>query len=439
MKTVLSNGRILDPSQELDIVGHVVIENDQLTQVGPDADIEGADEVYDCEGLWIMPGLVDPHVHLCEPGFEHKETIVTGTQAAAAGGFTTICCMPNTRPPLDTPALVDFIVDQAASPGAGGVFVSPVGALTVGCEGQQLADLAALKRAGVVAASDEGCPIQDASVMTRAMETCVQLDLPILAHCEELSLSRGGSMNDGATSALLGLRGIPRNAEDIMVMRNCLISLMSTCQLHVMRVSTWGAVELIRQAKYLGTPVTCEVAPQHFVFSDEDVRDFNPNFKTNPPLRTPFDVEILIQGLRDGTIDCIASDHSPHATYEVEVPFEEAPFGIVGLESVLGVTLTFLTHKGFLSPLETVRKLSTAPAEILRLEAGTLRPGETPVAQVTVVDPELEWTFDVSRTFSKGKNSAFDGMRLKGKALLTFCGSEIYRDAHYDAERFAAV
>ncbi|MBI3721440.1 MAG: dihydroorotase, partial [Fimbriimonas ginsengisoli] len=360
----------------------------------------------------------------------------TGTQAAAAGGYTTICCMPNTNPPLDSPSLVDFILDRSASPGSGGVFVAPVGALTKGMDGKQLSDLFALKRAGIVAASDEGFPIQDSMVMTKAMEFCFQLDLPIMAHCEDESLSRGGSMNEGAMSAMLGLKGIHRSAEEIAVMRNCLLSLHTRCQLHVMRVSTWGAVEMIRQAKYLDAPVTCEVSPLHFTFTEEAIGEFDTNFKALPPLRTRIDIDLLLEALNDGTIDCIASDHSPHASHEVDVPFEEAPFGSVGLESTVGVTLTRLTHTGVLSPLETVRKLSTTPARILRLEAGTLKPGETPVAQVTVIDPDLEWTLDRNKSFSKSRNTAFHGMHLKGKPVLTFCGSEIYRDALFGNHRF---
>jgi dihydroorotase len=437
MRTLLKNGRILDPSQELDVVGSVLIEDDQIVEFGDVRDLADIDEVYDCTGLWITPGLVDPHVHLREPGATHKETIVSGTQAAAAGGYTTICCMPNTTPPLDNPALVDFILDRAASPEAGGVFVAPVGALTRGMKGQELADLAAMKRAGIVAASDEEFPIQNALIMTQAMEFCVQLDLPILAHCEDTSLSKGGSMNEGAMSAMLGLKGIPRSAEEIAIMRNCLLSLHTGCQLHIMRVSTWGAVEMVRQAKFLGAPVTCEICPAHFAFTDEAVGDFDTNFKLLPPLRTQVDVDLLLQALNDGTIDCIASDHSPHASHEVDVPFEEAPFGSSQLESAVGVTLTFLTHKGILSPLETIRKLSTKPAQILRLDAGTLRPGETPVAQVCVIDPDCEWTFDRNRTFSKSKNTPFHGMPLRGKALLTFNGGEIYRDALFEDSRYS--
>ena len=436
MRTLLKNGRILDPSQELDVVGSVLIEDDQIVEFGEIGSPEDVDETYDCTGMWIVPGLVDPHVHLREPGDEHKETIVSGTQAAAAGGYTTICCMPNTRPPLDTPSLIDFILDRAASPEAGGVFVAPVGALTRGMAGTELADLSAMKRAGIVAASDEGFPTQSSLIMAQAMEFCVQLDLPIMAHCEDGALSKGGSMNEGTMSAVLGLKGIPRSAEEIAVMRNCLLSLHTGCQLHIMRVSTWGAVEMIRQAKFLGAPVTCEICPMHFVFTDESVGEFDTRFMIQPPLRSAVDIELLLQALQDGTIDCIASDHSPHASHEVDVPFDEAPFGSAQLESAVGVALTYLTHKGILSPLETVRKLSTKPAQILRLDAGTLKPGETPVAQVCVIDPECEWTFDRNKTFSKSKNTPFHGMDFRGKTMLTFCGSEIYRDALFPDDRY---
>ncbi len=439
MRTLLKNGRILDPSQNLDMIGDLLIEDDQIVDLGDIGPVADLDEIYDCTGMWITPGLVDPHVHLREPGDEHKETIATGTQAAAAGGYTTICTMPNTHPALDNPAIIDFILDKAASPEAGGVFVAPVGAITKDMNGRELADLAAMRRAGIVAASDEQFPIQDSGVMLRAMEFCVQLDLPIMAHCEDTSLTKGGCMNEGSVSAMLGLKGMPRVAEEIMIMRNCLLSLHTGCQLHVMRVSTWGAVEMIRQAKFLGAPVTCEISPVHFTFIDEDVKEFDTRFKMLPPLRTKVDIELLLQALNDGTIDCIASDHSPHASHEVDVPFDEAPFGCATLEVALGLTLTKLTHRGVLSPLETIRKMSTKPAQILRLEAGTLVPGETPVAQVCVIDPEVEWTFDRHKTFSKSKNTPFHGMRLKGKAMLTFSGAEIYRDALFPDDRYSIV
>lgn len=435
MKIVLKNGLILDPSQNLEQIGSVIILDDQIAQVGGDVDESNADEVYDCEGMWITPGLVDLHVHLREPGFSHKETILTGTQAAAAGGFTTVCCMPNTSPPLDNPALIDFILDKSASPEAGGVFVQPIGALTKGMQGEQPSDLASLKRAGICAASDDAFPIQNAQVMLRCLEICRQLDLPVAVHCEDLSLTAGGSMNDGAISELLGVKGMPRAAEDIMVARNCMLSLETGCPLHILHVSTWGAVEIIKQAKYLGAPVTCEVCPHHFSLTEEDMPPFDPNWKMNPPLRTKVDVDIILQAIKDGTIDCITTDHAPHATYEKDAPLDEAPFGIVGLETAVGVTLTYLTHRGILSPLDTIRMMSTRPAEVFRLDAGTLKPGRTPIAQITVIDPNLEWTFDVTKTFSKGRNSPYHGRRLKGKTMLTFSGSNVYTDAHFSRER----
>jgi dihydroorotase len=272
--------------------------------------------------------------------------------------------------------------------------------------------------------------------MRRAMEMCLQLDLPVLAHCEDTTLSAGGAMNEGAISAMLGLRGIPRSAEEIAIARNGILSLHTGCRLHIMRVSSWGGVELVRNLKFLGAPVTCEICPMHFSLTEEAVGEFDTRFKALPPLRTQVDIDLLLQGLGDGTIDCIASDHSPHASHEVDVPFEEAPFGTAQLESAVGVTLTHLTHRGVLSPLETIRKLSTTPASIARLEAGTLKPGGTPVAQVVVIDPDHEWTFDRAKTFSKSKNTPFHGAKFRGKAMLTVSGGEIYRDAAF-AERYS--
>ena len=435
MKIVLKNGRILDPSQDLDMVGSVSIVDEQIVEVGKKVDMSGAVEIYDCKGMWITPGLVDIHVHLREPGFSHKETILTGTQSAAAGGFTNICCMPNTKPALDNPALIDFIMDRASSPASGGIFVAPIGALTKGMDGQTPSDLASLKRAGVVAASDDAYPIQSSFVMKRCMEICKQVGLPVAVHCEDTTLTERASMNEGEVSSMLGLRGMPRSAEEIQVARNCSLSLETQCPLHILHVSTWGSVEIIRQAKALGAPVTAEVSQHHFSLTEDDMVPFDTNFKMSPPLRTQRDVDALIRGLKDGTIDCIASDHAPHASYEKDMPFEQAPFGIVGLETAVPFTLTYLTHRRKLTALETVRAMSTRPAEIFRLDAGSLEPRRSPIAQVTVIDPNLEWVFDVSRTFSMGKNTPCDGMEFKGKTMLTFCGSNVYTDAMYPASR----
>ena len=433
MKTLLRNGRILDPSQDLDVIGGVTIVDDQIEEVGESVNESDADEIYDCSGMWITPGLIDLHVHLREPGFAYKETIISGTQSAAAGGFTTICCMPNTKPPLDDPALIDFILDRSASPEAGGIFVAPIGALTKGMDGEHPADFASLEKAGIVAASDDAFPIQSAQVLSRCMDICKQLDLPVALHCEDTSLTEGASMNEGAVSAMLGLKGMPRTAEEIHVARNCMLSLETGCRVHILHVSTWGSVEIIQQAKRLGAEVTAEACPHHFSLIDEDMRAFDTNFKMNPPLRTQVDVDVITQALADGTIDCISTDHAPHASNEKDSPFDSAPFGIVGLETAVGITLTTLTHRGVLSPMETIRRMSTRPAEIFRLEGGTLLPGKTPIAQVAVIDPDVEWTFDVWKTFSKGKNSPYHGQKLKGKAMLTFSGGNVYTDQLWPA------
>jgi dihydroorotase len=271
------------------------------------------------------------------------------------------------------------------------------------------------------------------------MEICRQLDLPVALHCEDTSLTAGASMNEGTISAMLGLTGMPRAAEEIHVARNCMLSLETGCPVHILHVSTWGSIEIVQQAKRLGAPVTAEVCPHHFSLIDEDMPPFDTNYKMNPPLRTQVDVDIIRQALVDGTIDCIATDHAPHASNEKDNPFDQAPFGIVGLETAVGVTLTSLTHSGLLSPLETIRRLSTRPAEIFRLDAGTLKPGRLPIAQVTVIDPDVEWTFDVQKTFSKGKNSPFQGKTFKGKAMLTFSGGNVYTDALFSSRETAGA
>lgn len=428
MQLLLKNGRILDPSQNLDAVGDVLLGDERVLSVGEQLPEVQVDEVIDCTGLWVCPGFIDPHVHLREPGYEHKETVVTGTLAAAAGGYTAICCMPNTDPPLDQPHLIVGVREKMFDPEASGISVEPICALTKGLLGDQLTDLAALQEAGAVAASDDAFPIQTAEMLRRGMEYCKMLDLPIITHCEDTSVSAGGSMNAGYVSTVLGLKGIPREAEEIHVARNCLLSLYTQCRLHIAHVSTWGGVGIIRRAKELGAPVTAEVCPHHFVLTEEAVGEYDTNAKMNPPLRTPIDVEKLIEGLQDGTIDCIATDHAPHATFEKEGTFDAAPFGIVGLETAVGLTLTYLTHKNLLSPLDTVAKLSTNPANALGLSGGSLRADTLSLSQVTVVDPDLEWTVDAHAFRSRGRNTPFHGWKLKGKAVLTIWNETLYRD-----------
>jgi len=431
--TLLKGGRILDPSQDIDQVGDLLIRDSQVGALLGDVPPGPYDEVVDCSGLWVCPGLIDLHVHLREPGQEHKETIASGTQAAAAGGFTTICCMPNTDPPLDNRAMIEYVLSRAATHDGGGVFVAPIGAATKGMLNTELTEMAAMKESGAVAITDDAFPIQESELMQQVMLYARMLDLPVVTHCEDTSMTRGAIINEGKISAMLGLEGIPRSSEDIHVARNCILAISTGCRLHICHVSTWGAVETIRTAKKLGGRITAEATPHHLVLTDEVCSAFDTNAKMNPPLRTRRDVDALRAGLADGAIDCVATDHAPHAVFEKLQPIDQAPFGIVGLESAVGLILTELTHTGILTPLETVRVMSTNPARAFSLAGGTLKPDETPAAQITVIDPDIEWTFDVRKTFSKGRNTPFNGWKLKGKAVMTFWGGEVYRDSSLDA------
>jgi dihydroorotase len=428
MRLLLRNGRVLDPAQKIDMVGDVLLGDERVLAIGKDAADAKADQEVDCTNLWVCPGFIDIHVHLREPGQEYKENVITGTHAAAAGGFTTICCMPNTTPPLDNPHLIVGLRERMFDPEAGGVAVEPICALTKGMKGEQLTNLAELQDAGAVAASDDAFPIQNAEVLRRGMEYCKMLNLPVVTHCEDKSLSDDGVMNAGRISTILGLKGMPREAEEVQVARNCILSLYTQCRLHIAHVSTWWSVELIKAAKGLGAPITAEACPHHFILTEEAIEEYDTNTKCSPPLRTQRDVEAIIQGLADGVIDCIASDHAPHANFEKETTFAEAAFGIAGIETLVGLTLTHLTHKGVLSPLETVRCLSTNPSKAVNLMGGSLRTDMLSLAQVTVVDPNMEWTVDAQVFRSKARNTPFHGWKLKGKAMMTIWSDIIYRD-----------
>ncbi|HXG42006.1 MAG TPA: dihydroorotase [Dehalococcoidia bacterium] len=423
-------GRILDPSQGLDVVGDVLIVDGRVAAVGRDAGRD-AGEVLDAAGLWVLPGLVDVHCHLREPGLEHKETIETGTMAAARGGFTTVCCMPNTEPPLDTPALVRWVRERAAQ--AGLVRVLPIACTTRGREGRELADLAELAEAGAVAFSDDGEPVADPALLRRALEYASALGLPLVEHCEDKALSREGVMHEGWVASRLGLRGIPAAAEESAVARALALAAETRGHLHVAHVSTAGAVALLQAYRARGARVTAEVTPHHLCLTHEAVMGtgespgglaYDTNAKVNPPLRTRADVEACLEGLAQGAIDCIATDHAPHALEDKLCEFDLAAFGISGLETALALCLS-LVHEGRLSPSRLVEALTIAPVRALALDRhvpglGTLAVGAP--GDVTVVDPQREWTVEPERFASKGKNTPLAGRRLRGKVVCTIYG-----------------
>ncbi len=435
MKIVLKGGRILDASQDLDFIGDLIIEDDQIIDIESDVDCSDCDEVYQCKGYWVMPGLIDIHARFNDPGFTHRETISTGTQAAAAGGYTMVGYSPCTNPVIDKPALINHIIDESASPDSGGIYLAPIAMASIGGLHQEIVDLDALKQLGVVAITDDGYPIQDAQFLSKVLRSCSEWDLPFLLDARDEKIAGSGVMHDGAWSSVLGLKGIPALAEEIMVARAALMALHTECQVHVMHISTAGSVQLIRKAKMMGAPISAEVTPYHLILTEDRIGEFDSNYKMMPPLRSPRDRDALLEGLVDGTIDAITSNHTPYANYEVDVPFEDAPFGGIGFETTLASILTHIYRENHLSELELVRKLSYAPANILNLEGSSFMPGETPFAQVCVVDPDVEWTYDVNRSFSKGRNAPFHGEEFKGKCVLTFSGGEVYRDKHFDPTR----
>ncbi len=420
---LIRGGRVIDPAQGIDGVHDVVVRDGLVAAVGPEGGqaIGRADETIDASGLVVCPGLVDMHVHLREPGREEDETIETGTRAALAGGFTSVACIPNTEPPIDTQSTVEFIHQKAARADHCNVFV--VGCVSRNREGKELADIGQLVEAGAVAFSDDGAPVYDAELMRRALEYCRMFDKPILAHEEVLELSRGGVMHEGLVSLLLGLTGMPAAAEEVMIGRDIALAEVTGGRLHVMHVSTAGGVALIRAAKARGARVTAEACPHHFTLTDECLRGFDSNFKMSPPLRTADDVEGVIAGLVDGTLDCIATDHAPHAREKKMLELDRAPFGILGLETAVGLSVTRLVNTGRIGWPRLIEALSTLPARILGINRGTLRPGA--IADITLIDPGLTWQVDVGRFRSKSVNSPFHGWTLTGRAVATIVGGRI--------------
>jgi len=417
---LIRNGRVVDPASGLDARRDVLIEDGRIAAI--DAAISRADaEVLDAAALVVAPGFIDIHVHLREPGKEGAETIVTGTRAAAAGGFTGVACMPNTQPVNDNPMVTRFLLGQAAQ--AGPVHVYPIGAVTKNSAGEELAEIESLRAAGAVAVTDDGRPVASARLLRRALEYCRALDIPLIDHCEDPELAAGGVMHEGEWSLRLGLRGIPALAEELPVARNARLAAETGARVHIAHLSTGSALEVVRRAKQQGVPITCEVTPHHFTLTDEACRDFDTRTKMNPPLRTAADVAALIEGLADGTVDAIACDHAPHPETEKQVDFESAPFGITGLETALALALDKLYHTGKISLPRLVELFSSGPARALGLPGGRLQAGGP--ADLTLFDPERRWTYRISEGLSKSRNSPFDGWSFRGCAVATIVGGQI--------------
>ncbi|MBA5873816.1 MAG: amidohydrolase family protein [Nitrospira sp. CR1.2] len=419
MTLLIQGGHVIDPGR-VNGVADVLIENGTIAAVGPELAVPAGATVIPAAGRLVVPGFVDLHVHFREPGFEYKETIQSGTDAAVAGGFTSVCAMPNTNPVNDNQAVTEFMLERAKAAGTARLY--PIGAITKRSEGKELAEIGDLRRAGCVAISDDGKPVMNSLVMRRAMEYARAFDVPVVDHCEDLHLSEGGCMNEGVISTELGLPGIPSAAEDVMVARNVSLAELTGARLHLAHISTAGSVRMVREAKARGLKVTAEACPHHFTLTEETTRGYNTHAKMNPPLRTNLDVQAIKDGLRDGTIDVIATDHAPHATQEKQQEFTEAPFGIVGLETALPLTLA-LVEEGVMTLESAVDKLSTAPAKAFSLNAGTLAVGAP--ADVAIVDANHEWHVDPSQFRSKSRNTPFAGWKVKGRVTTTIVSGRV--------------
>lgn len=436
MRLLIANGYFIDPSQGENTGKNVLIEDGRVAGFPDRSDgvPEGA-EVFDATGLVVAPGFTDLHVHLREPGQEYKETIETGAAAALAGGWTSVCAMPNTDPINDSPAVTRFIIEQAARARLANVF--PIGAITKGSQGAELSEMGEMKRAGIVAVSDDGRPVPSAGMMRRAMEYARGFDLTVVDHCEDRSLMAGGAMHEGHWSLLLGLRGIPAAAEEMDAMRDCALAELTGARVHLAHLSTRGALEAVRRAKERGLAVTCEVSPHHWTLTDEAVEGYDTNTKMNPPLRSREHINAILEALKDGTIDAIATDHAPHHADEKALEYDQAPFGITGLETGVGLALDRLVHEGVINLERLVELCSINPARIFNLkDRGTLRQGAW--GDVTILDPDLSWTFDAKLSKSKSRNTPFDGWRLCGAAVATIvAGRVLYRHPQYSPHRAA--
>lgn len=424
MRILIEGGRVIDPANNVDGVLDVLIEDGRITALGPGGAGRGTpppDRVLDAHGKVVCPGFVDLHVHLREPGREDMETIATGTRAAARGGFTSVCAMPNTNPINDNQSVTEFVLDRAKREGA--VNVYPVGAITKGQKGEELAEIGELVGAGCVAVSDDGKPVMNAEIMRRALEYAGMFGIPVIQHAEDLNMTGKGSMHEGLVSTELGIRGIPAASEAIIVARDILLAELTGSHYHVAHVSTEESIRLIREAKAKGLHVTCEVTPHHFAITDEAVKSFSTNTKMSPPLRSTRHVGAVKAALKDGTIDAIATDHAPHTIQEKEVEFDFAPNGIIGLETAFALGMTVLVEGGVLTLNQLIARLTSEPARIFNLPKGMLSVGAD--ADVTIVDPTREWVVDARTFASKSRNTPFDGWKLRGEVLATIAGGKV--------------
>jgi dihydroorotase len=419
-KLLIKNGRVVDPAANLDAVRDVLVENGKIKNVGANLRAPGA-KIIDAKGLLVLPGLIDMHTHLRDPGRPDKETIASGTRAAALGGFTTVCCMPNTEPPIDNAAVVKYVRDKGKTEGVVNVF--PIGAITKGLKGESLSEMGLMLEEGAIAFSDDGNCVMRSDVMRRALEYARQFGIPIISHSEDKELSSGGVMNESAVSTAIGLPGIPALSEEIMVARDIMLA-KKYGRVHIAHVSTAGSVNLIRRAKKEGSAVTCETCPHYFSLTEEAVRCYDPNTKVNPPLRSKNDLKAVIKGLQDGTIDVIATDHAPHNIEEKNIEFNSASFGMIGLETALGLAMTMLVESKTLTLKEVINKMTVIPAKILGLSGkGTLKPGAD--GDVTIIDPRAEWVVEAEKFASRSRNTPFNGWQLKGKILYTIVSGKI--------------
>ncbi len=417
---VIKNGRVIDPANGIDAIRDVAISDGVIAAVAENIDPAGAEE-FDAGGLVVAPGFIDMHVHLREPGFEYAETIESGSRAAAAGGFTSICPMPNTQPVNDNATVTRYIMETAWRVASVNVF--PIGAITKGSAGEELAAIGSMKQAGAVAISDDGRPVMNSRVMRRAMEFAKAFGIPVIDHCEDLHLSAGGDMHEGMESVRLGIRGIPAASEDVMVARDILLAELTGVRFHVAHISSRHSLDMVAFAKSRGLKVTCEATPHHFSLADAEMIPYDSNYKMKPPLREIDDVNAVIAGIVSGAVDAIATDHAPHAGNDKMQEFEKCPFGIIGLETALALALEKLVHTARVPLSRMVELFTIGPASILKLDRGTLSPGAT--ADVTIFDPEREWTYDVNRSFSKSRNSPFHGRTFRGGPVATLVNGAV--------------